>query len=245
MKKILLSQGFIAKVSDEDYEYLNQWTWSVDNHKASNTYYAMRISQSNNIKKIVWMHRVIAKRMGLIWNKFLEIDHKNRCGIDNFRENLHIVSHSSNIHNRNIQCNNTSGYKGVSFNKTHNYWRASIGDAGEIVFLGNFKTFEEAKVARILAEEKFAKLRDQRTIKLINRANLIRKDTGKMDGLGPSPINPAKKGRVHWDKVGSIYVVVEGDGSRAVDDNGYPLDLGGFDSLLVAEMKCNEVNASR
>ena len=50
---------------------------------------------------------------------------------------------------RNIQSNNTSGHRGVSFNKTKEKWQASIGIDNKQIYLGTFVTAEEASKAYI------------------------------------------------------------------------------------------------
>lgn len=52
-----------------------------------------------------------------------------------------------------IQHNNTSGHKGVTFNKNAGQWQAKIGiGQGKYQHLGYFKTVEEAIAARKSAE---------------------------------------------------------------------------------------------
>lgn len=58
MKKITLSQGFIALVDDVDFEFLNQWKWHVS--KDRNTYYAVRNVRLNDGKRTrILMHRLL------------------------------------------------------------------------------------------------------------------------------------------------------------------------------------------
>ncbi len=58
MKEIKLTQGKVALVDDEDYEYLNQWKWNpIRSHK---NYYAARGGlYFGDQKKTISMHRVI------------------------------------------------------------------------------------------------------------------------------------------------------------------------------------------
>lgn len=55
------------------------------------------------------------------------------------------------------QSNNTSGVKGVSFDKRRGLWAAEITIRGEKHFLGRFYTLEDAAAARKQAEEKYFK----------------------------------------------------------------------------------------
>ena len=53
--------------------------------------------------------------------------------------------------------NNTSGHKGVSWNKSHGKWQAYIGVHHKCIKLGYFTDIEEAIKARMEAEEKYFK----------------------------------------------------------------------------------------
>jgi hypothetical protein len=59
-----------------------------------------------------------------------------------------------------MQHNNTSGVKGVTFNKSAGKWQAKIGDGkGKAKHLGYFKTIDLAVIARAEAEGKMWGLR--------------------------------------------------------------------------------------
>jgi len=73
-----------------------------------------------------------------------DVDHINRNPLDNRRENLRICTHQQNQYNRTKQSNNTSGFKGVSFNKEKQKFEARIGIDGKSKFLGYFDTAEKA-----------------------------------------------------------------------------------------------------
>ena len=82
------------------------------------------------------------------------IDHINGDRLDNRVENLRAVTANQNQHNRKINSNSTSGFKGVSWCKTHKHWRAAIKLEGKKINLGRFKTPEEADaVVRKAREE--------------------------------------------------------------------------------------------
>lgn len=61
------------------------------------------------------------------------------------------------IKQHNLNSNNTSGFRGVSYDKARNKWRAYIRLKYETKALGRFDTLEEAVKARIKAEEKYYK----------------------------------------------------------------------------------------
>lgn len=149
MKKIPLTRGKFAIVDDEDYDYLMQWKW-----RFSNNGYAERNEKSENVKKLILMHRELNKTpCGLM------TDHINGDGIDNRKCNLRTASNSQNQKNANKQNRKTSSkYKGVSWNKQNRRWRVRVGHE----YIGSFRDEKEAARAynneAKIAHGQFAKL---------------------------------------------------------------------------------------
>jgi hypothetical protein len=82
------------------------------------------------------------------------IDHINGDKLDNRIENLRAATVGQNQHNRKTNANNTSGYKGVSWNKALKKWTARITLERKIIHLGYFANVEEAaEVVRKAREE--------------------------------------------------------------------------------------------
>jgi hypothetical protein len=82
------------------------------------------------------------------------IDHINGDKLDNRIENLRAATVGQNQHNRRTNANNTSGYKGVSWNKALKKWTARITLERKIIHLGYFANVEEAaEVVRKAREE--------------------------------------------------------------------------------------------
>lgn len=77
-----------------------------------------------------------------------EVDHINRCKLDDRWENLRCVTRSENALNRDMQENNISGARGVHRDSTRRKWVASIKKDGVTHFLGRFDSFDEAVAAR-------------------------------------------------------------------------------------------------
>jgi len=112
MKEIQLTKGKVTIVDDADFEWLNIHKW----HITSSGYAARRVWPED---KILLMHRSIMDTP-----KGMDTDHKNHDTLDNRRENLRVCSRSENNLNRGPQPHNTSGFKGVSWSKEKNKWRA-------------------------------------------------------------------------------------------------------------------------
>lgn len=136
MKKILLNQNKFALVDDEDYEWLNQWKWSVGTKRK--TQYAIRKIWRDGKRTTTTMHQVI-----LNTPKEMVSDHINGDGLDNRRDNLRICTQSNNCMNRSQQ-KGTSKYKGVSLHSKEGKWKSRIKTKGKIYNLGHYKTEEEA-----------------------------------------------------------------------------------------------------
>jgi len=105
-------------------------------------------------------HRIIWLMMTGEWVKYpdYEIDHLNRDRADNRWANLRKVTKSENQRNAGARCNNTSGIHGVNWKPKYNskegdgLWVARIWNGPRHVYLGAFKTLQEAAIARKAAE---------------------------------------------------------------------------------------------
>jgi hypothetical protein len=75
----------------------------------------------------------------------LEIDHIDSSDpLDDRIENLRLATRSQQGANRAMQSNNTSGYKGVTWDYVKSRWKAHIRVKGKTINLGHFDTPEQA-----------------------------------------------------------------------------------------------------
>jgi DNA-binding XRE family transcriptional regulator len=142
MKEIPLSQGLVALVDDEDYEWLNQWKWSaaITHCSGRETKYAVC---SRGI-----MHRLIIDAPSGVGTK-----HINHNTLDNQRDNLCLATPPQIIinstHRRMQIAANSSRYKSGKFRGVHfqagKYYYATMGDREG--YLGSFHTPEGAALA--------------------------------------------------------------------------------------------------
>jgi hypothetical protein len=73
-----------------------------------------------------------------------QIDHRNEVKTCNIFTNMREATNSQNNSNISKLVNNTSGYKGVSWHKGTNKWRAQIKKDNKVIYLGLFNDPEEA-----------------------------------------------------------------------------------------------------
>lgn len=149
MKEIPLTQGKVALVDDDDFEWLNRMgKWCVQIMKY--TFYARGYVPHDGKSKHIWLHRLI---MGMPVG--MEVDHIDGDGLNNQRCNLRICTHQDNQRNRRTQVNSMSGFTGVWWEKRRNKWRAGIYVSGKHKHLGYFSLIENAHAAYEAAAREF------------------------------------------------------------------------------------------
>lgn len=82
-----------------------------------------------------------------------KVDHINRNGLDNRRENLRLLSNKQNARNRRTRIDSATGYRGVE--KVRSKYRAHIGVDGQHIHLGMFDTPEGAYRAFCEAADRY------------------------------------------------------------------------------------------
>lgn len=122
-------------VDDEDYDFLSQFKCSVFEARKG-SFYAIKTKPINGTR---YIHRILINA-----KPGYEVDHINGNGLDNRRCNLRIATPSQNRMNRGKQRNNTSGYKGVYWNKDCKKWLASITIVNKQKHLGLFTEIKDA-----------------------------------------------------------------------------------------------------
>lgn len=147
MITVPLTQGKVALVSEEDYEWLSCFDWHACLvYENTNLWYAKTNLYSKpgldkERGKLVRMHREVARRMGVEGM----VDHRDGDGLNNQRDNLRPCTQAQNIAAARFT-KSESGYRGVYRNR--NLWEARIKTGGRIVRLGTFKDKEEAAQVR-------------------------------------------------------------------------------------------------
>ncbi len=132
MKFIELTQGKIAMVDDEDFPWLNRFSWYAKRDK--NTWYAVSESRLGSKRRQLHMHRLLVFGSP-------EVDHKNLNGLDNTKENLRHASRNENLRNQ-LKCTRkcASRFKGLYWSHYRSRWivRICYGANKRRIYIGSF-----------------------------------------------------------------------------------------------------------
>ena len=103
----------------------------------------------NAIRKTHKVHRLVA-------NAFIDnpndkncVDHKDNNRTNNHISNLRFATSKKKNQNRKISSRNTSGCKGIYFNKKAKKWQARIMIDGIRVHIGYYDDLDDARTARV------------------------------------------------------------------------------------------------
>lgn len=96
------------------------------------------------------LHRIILDTLG-------KIDHKNRNSLDCRKINLRECNTNQNAYNTIETKRNTSGLKGIHWDKCRDKWKVTIQANKKKKFIGRFDSMEEAAKAYNKAAKKYHK----------------------------------------------------------------------------------------
>lgn len=122
------SKGRTFLIDTDMIEYVGRMKWFVQPDK-------QRVMSTESH---ITLHRY------LLGSKCESIDHINRNRLDNRMSNLRACTTMQNNMNRGRFKSNTSGYKGVTFDKSKGKYKASIGLGYKRIHIGYYCTAEEA-----------------------------------------------------------------------------------------------------
>ena len=142
MIEIQLTKGKKTIIDDDDYPKVSKHKWYAQNYAHVGYLPCYHARTDINRKKIL-MHRFILNPKP---NE--NIDHINGNGLDNRKDNLRIATVQQNGCNRKKDTGHkkdacSSQYKGVTKRK-NDRWETTIRMQGKYIYLGCFKTEEEA-----------------------------------------------------------------------------------------------------
>lgn len=105
-----LKGGLVAIIDEEDFGKVSKYNWFA--HKEKNNTYVYANTILNGKRTCIKMHRII---MGA--NTGQMIDHIDRNGLNNKKENLRFSNKSLNSFNSRVRRDNKAGIKGVFYDK--------------------------------------------------------------------------------------------------------------------------------
>ena len=146
---LIIANGKEFKVDLEDVEKLSKYTWNNNKRGYAQT--------GNKSTTHLQLHRYV---MGCEKGDGKIVDHIIKDVTDNRKCNLRFVTHQENMFNKNQRKDNKSGFRGVYYRENKSKkWYADIKVNYKTIHIGTYDTFEEAKKARLEAEEKYFKIK--------------------------------------------------------------------------------------
>jgi hypothetical protein len=141
MIRIPLSQGKYALIDDEDAHLASESRWFAT-RRATATYAFRNVRRPGQKPTIELLHRAIMRAA-----PGTQVDHINRDGLDNRRENLRLTTPSLNQANSRKRASSASPWKGARYRGPSRGWQARIRVHGKDIHLGRFASGVEAAVA--------------------------------------------------------------------------------------------------
>jgi hypothetical protein len=148
MAQISLSapDGTTTPVDDIDFERFGKWSWylQADGYVVRSVYLGGGRSAAK--RRLLYLHRLI---LGLEHGDPRQGDHEDLDKLNNRRSNLRIAerAHLDNKQNQGLLTTNTSGYRGVTWDKQRQRWKAQAMLDRKHLSLGFFDTPEDADAA--------------------------------------------------------------------------------------------------
>lgn len=130
---LLLTNGERAWVSPEDYDRVSRFTWYA--RRARSGWYAWRkVGPAHKRASVHLHHEIKPPPPGCV------VDHIDGDGLNNTRNNLRVCSQLDNLQNSRKKADTSSRYKGVTWDRQKDRWKARIRQE----LLGLFRSEEDA-----------------------------------------------------------------------------------------------------
>ena len=143
---ITLTKGYTAIIDAADVHLAEGRNWCAAVQRY--TVYAQTNESTGGESHGIFLHRVL-----MAPPDDMQVDHRSGDGLDCRRANMRWATRAQNNHNQRISRNNTSGFKGVSWDDDRQKWMAGIVVGGKRIHLGRFVTPEAAHAAYCEASE--------------------------------------------------------------------------------------------
>jgi len=127
--EVPFTQGKVAFIDDADADLVSSYKWYAV--LSDRTWYARTTITAEGKRRGLYMHRLImGQPLGL------QVDHIDRDGLNNRRDNLRLATNAQNRTNQRINAKNTSGYRGVHWSKQAKKWMAQTEHLGKHIHFG-------------------------------------------------------------------------------------------------------------
>lgn len=146
-RKLRLTKDQCALISVLDYKDQHKHNRSAWWNADTQSYYAKRDVKISGKRYSKMLQTEIYEHVHGPLPSGKIVDHRNKISLDCRRSNLREADKSKNMCNSGKRRNNTSGYKGVTWDKRRSIWIAQIALNKKHYNLGDFATKEEAYAA--------------------------------------------------------------------------------------------------
>lgn len=126
-------------IDEVDKAIVEKYKWFVAVNKTNRKMYVKGYLRGRHEDGYIYLHRLL-----LTPEPNMQVDHINGDPLDNRHSNLRICTCQQNTCNQSKRCDNTSGYKGVTWNKKNKKWHSQIWANGTNIHLGYFENKHQA-----------------------------------------------------------------------------------------------------
>jgi AP2 domain len=138
------TQEFVCWIDAADYPLVADYHWHAHRNGRDHGTYWVKSTHRVGLPAIA-IHALLMGTTG--------VDHIDGDGLNNRRSNLRLASLNDQAHNKRLQMNNTTGFKGVFHQRKRFFARIRINS--KAIFLGTFNTALEAARAYNEAAKKY------------------------------------------------------------------------------------------
>lgn len=137
-----------------DVPILRGYSWTISGREYTKVVFANKDGKSISLGKLI-----LSRKLGKSYNEIGIAIHADKDWTNYRRANIIEGTYTDAAHKRKIQTNNTSGVKGVSYNKKENAWIVQLNHYGSrtvkrfpVSRYGHHEAFDEAVAYRLRLE---------------------------------------------------------------------------------------------